>query len=80
MTLRKQYVMDEAQEARLLEAMKPVPLMIIGGMAPESQQAKANRAWQELGEEMGFLWQTVLPTSEPRTFTAEPMPDPPKAA
>lgn len=35
--------------------------MIIGGKPPPSPQENANRAWQALGQELGFKWDTVEP-------------------
>lgn len=55
---RTNYAMTEEQLAKLLEACKPVPAMMIGGYA-QSQQENANNAWAALGSEMGFDDKTV---------------------
>ena len=35
-------------------------------------QENANAAWQRLGKEMGFVWDTVRPSGTgPKNFTAE---------
>jgi hypothetical protein len=52
--MRKEFEMTAEQEAKLLEACKPVPYMVIGGMEPRSPQENANDAWCALGREMGF--------------------------
>jgi hypothetical protein len=57
----KKYTMTDAQYAKLLEACKPVPYMVFGGREPLSPQDRANLAWQALGEELGFIWDTVRP-------------------
>ncbi len=73
MSNRKEFTMTEAQQKVLLEASKPVPYMIIGGVPPTSPQENANRAWESLGKEMGFKWDTVRPIAGQgnRHFTAE---------
>ena len=70
--MRKRYVMTEDQLNKMLEACKPVPYIVVGGVAPRSPQENANAAWCELGRVMGFDGMTVRPTGEgDRYFTAE---------
>ena len=71
---RTEYEMTEADLAELLSAMKPVPVMLIGGHPSPSQQENANRAWATLGKRMGFDSETVRPISGKgnRFFTAVP--------
>lgn len=72
---RRDYEMTEADLAKLLDAMKPVPYMIVGGMAPRSQQENANAAWAELGSRMGFAPMSVRPNGRgDRFFSAEAAP------
>jgi len=67
----KDYEMTQEDLDALLNAMKPVPYMIIGGVAPRSQQENANAAWKALGEKMGFDYMTVRPNGKgDRFFTA----------
>ena len=71
MTETKDYEMTQEDLDALLNAMKPVPYMIIGGVAPRSQQENANAAWKALGEKMGFDYMTVRPNGKgDRFFTA----------
>lgn len=74
--MRREYEMTEAQLAKLLEACKPVPYFAVGGSygTPAGPQENANRAWESLGEEMGFQHMTVEPVrgKGDRFFTAEP--------
>jgi len=58
----------------LIEACKPVPYMIVGGVVPRSPQENANIAWGNLGRKYGFKWDTVSPiTGKGQTFfTAVP--------
>jgi len=59
--MRQQFRMSEEQYGRLVEASKPVPYMVFGGMEPISPREKAEAVWRELGDEMGFDWTTVEP-------------------
>lgn len=69
---RRDYEMTEADLAKLLDAMKPVPYMIVGGMPPVSQQENANAAWAELGKRLGFDPMSVRPNGRgDRFFSAE---------
>lgn len=72
MAERKEFEMTQEQLDKLLEACKPVPYMVIGGMEPRSLQERANDAWERLGKELGFKHMTVQPLSKGnRFFTAE---------
>lgn len=67
------YELSEEQYQRIIEASKPVPYLVIGGMPPESPRVKAERVWQSLGKEMGFKWDTARPSSKgDHFFEAEP--------
>ena len=68
-----EYEMSQKDLDELLDACKPVPYMIIGGVAPRSPQENANAAWKKLGEKMGFDHMTVRPSNKgKRFFTAVP--------
>jgi hypothetical protein len=58
---RTKYEMTEADLEEILEACKPVPYIVIGGVEPSSPQENANRAWEALGKKMGFDHMTVRP-------------------
>lgn len=69
-----EYEMSEEQYARMIEACKPVPLIMLQcGPAP-SQQERVNAAWTELGKEMGFKPMTATRSfrNSERFFLAEP--------
>ena len=69
--MRKEFEMSEEQLNKILAACKPVPYIIVGGIAPRSPQENANAAWKSLGKEMGFDYLTVKPTQKGnRFFTA----------
>ena len=70
---RTDYEMSEEDLKVLLEAIKPVPLMMIGGHSP-SRQENANMAWKRLGKKMGFNHKTVrpIPGKGQRFFSAVP--------
>lgn len=71
---RVKFTMSDEQYTKLLDACKPVPYMVFGGMAPRSPQENANDAWERLGKQMGFDYMTVEPDgSNPKSFTAEPI-------
>jgi len=74
MSERREYEMTQEQVDILLSASQPVPYMVIGGVAPDSPQERANREWKLLGEQMGFQWDTVRPIDgkSMNFFTAEP--------
>jgi hypothetical protein len=74
MYARTEYEMSEDELAAILEACRPVPVMMIGGTVGPSQQENANRAWAALGEKMGFDPMTVCPATGKgqRFFTAVP--------
>lgn len=78
MSDRREYEMTEADLAELLEAMKPVPYMVIGGVRPLTVQENANAAWARLGARMSFKPMTVRPLGRGgmRFFTAEPTEEP----
>ncbi|MFH2034277.1 MAG: hypothetical protein ABIJ26_06200 [Candidatus Margulisiibacteriota bacterium] len=71
---RTNYEMTEEDLGELLDACKPVPLIMLQCGTPSSQQENANRAWKELGKKMGFESDTVLPISGKGTrfFSAVP--------
>lgn len=70
---RKEFEMTKDELAELLDACKPVPYMIIGGIAPRSPQENANDAWEKLGKKLGFKHMTVKPVAGKGVefFTAE---------
>jgi len=69
---RRTYTLTAEQYDALLVACRPVPYMVMGGMAPSSPQENANRAWRQLGREMGFDWSTVRAGQTPNQFSAVP--------
>ena len=70
--MRKRFVMTEGDMEKILDACKPVPYMVFGGIPPKSPQENANDAWCELGSRMSFDGMTVEPTGEGNLiFTAE---------
>lgn len=60
---RINYEMTEADLDKILDACKPVPMIMLQCGAPSSPQENANRAWAELGSRMGFDAMTVEPVS-----------------
>lgn len=67
------FVMTQAQYEALLDACRPVPLIMLQCGRPPSRQENANAAWARLGREMGFDPMTVRPAGQnPLEFTAEP--------
>lgn len=58
---RTNYEMTKEEMKELLEACKPVPCMMIGGSTGPSPQENANNAWKNLGEKLGFDYDTVKP-------------------
>ena len=66
--MRTNYEMTLGDLQLLLEAMKPVPMIALQCGTPRSQQEKANAAWANLGEKMGFDPMTVQPTGQGGRF------------
>ena len=64
----EEFEMTQEQLDTILEACKPVTCMKIGNYMPSSPQENANRAWEELGKEMGFISTTVEPSSKGNRF------------
>lgn len=75
MTERREYQMSAAQLKTLLDACRPVPYLVFGGVEPRSPQENANAAWADLGRQMGFDGKTAkpIPGRGPDWFTAEPV-------
>jgi len=71
--MRKEFEMTEEQYSKIIEACRPVPYMIIGGIGPRSPQENANMAWEDLGRKLGFNPLSVQPVEgkNGRFFTAE---------
>ena len=73
---RTEYEMSEDDLEKLLEACKPTPVMFLTGGVPigGTPQENANHAWERLGQEMGFDFNTVqpIPGKGQRFFSAIP--------
>lgn len=75
MAERMEFLMSDQSLERLLDACKPVPYIVAGGISPRSQQENANDAWAALGREMGFDYMTAqsVPGKSGHYFTAVPV-------
>lgn len=75
------FTLSEDQHTALLDACKPVPYLVVGGMPPRSPQQNANAAWRRLGSELGFDWESVEPAPgrDSRSFLATPETKAPRA-
>jgi len=71
----KEFEMSQQDYKQILEACKPVPLIMLQHGMPPSQQENANRAWKSLGEKMGFDPMSVkpIPGKGHRWFMAVPV-------
>ena len=71
------YEITEKQLEELLDAMQPVPMIMLQCGSPRSPQARANDAWKKLGDVMGFDHMTVRPNGKgDRFFSAVPRKEP----
>lgn len=74
---RKQYEMTDAQFERLYHACRPRPYVTDsqGNMLFGDPVKDAERVWQELGNEMGFKWDTAqpVPGANQKVFSAVPL-------
>lgn len=77
--MRKEFKMTDEQHKAIMDACRPVPLIMLQCGMPPSQQETANRAWRQLGKELGFDGMSVRPVSSKgdRYFTAEVKSSPP---
>lgn len=68
-----EYEMAEEDLKNILGACKPTRVIALQCGTPSSPQERANAAWKELGEKMGFDHMTVKPISDKgdRFFLAE---------
>lgn len=65
--------MTQADLDSILEARRPVPMIMLQCGGGRSPQERANDAWKALGEKMGFDHMTVQPTGQgDRFFSAVP--------
>lgn len=73
---RTEYEMTQDDLDAILDASKPTPAMFLSGGTPmfDTPQENANRAWQRLGERLGFDHMTVRPIAGTgqRFFSAVP--------
>lgn len=69
----KRFKMTDEEFKEILDACKPVPYMVVGGIPPTSPQENVNRVWQSLGQKLGFQWDTARPVSgeSNKVFEAE---------
>lgn len=68
MTERKEYEMTAEQFEKLIEACRPVPMIMLQCGPPSSPQENANRAWCALGKELGFDGMSVEPSPKGKRF------------
>ena len=69
--MRREFEMTEDDLKKLLDASKPVPYMVFGGVEPLSPRENACAFWRNLGERMGFDWETAEPVMVRPTGGAE---------
>ena len=70
---RKTYTMTSDDMETLLDAMKPVPQIMLQCGPTSTVQQNANNAWKVLGDKMGFKHMTARPGRSDLEFTAEPL-------
>lgn len=71
--MKREFEMTEADYAALMEACKPVPYLVANGVVPESPRDRVMAVWLEMGERMGFDYETAAPSGKgQRVFLAVP--------
>ena len=72
---KREFKMTPEQLEKLLISCTPVPMIMLQCGNPPSQQETANRAWDALGKEMGFVGSTATPVpgKSDLYFYAEPV-------
>ena len=69
--MRKEFYLTD-EELEQMKVPSSVPYMVFGGHEPRSPREMANDKWRELGRKLGFIWDTVQPSSKGENyFTAE---------
>jgi hypothetical protein len=66
--MKTEYEMTKDSLDKLLNSMKRVPMIALQCGNHRSQQERANDAWKELGEKMGFDYMTVEPSNKGDRF------------
>jgi len=71
--MRQEFELSQQQLDRILGASKPVPYIAVQCGEPSSPQENANRAWQSVALELGFVWDSAEPVRSKgdRFITAE---------
>lgn len=69
------YRLTDEQYSLVMEASKPVPLILLQCGTPSSTQQNVNVAWQRVAKEHGCKWDTIAPAldGDPHNFLAEPL-------
>lgn len=71
---KRSYKMTDEQLTRLRSAAQGRSIYGQGGTPLFGDDDEPiNNAWRELGEEMGFRWDTVRPDGKPQYFLAVPL-------
>ena len=66
------FEMTKEQLDEIMDACKPVPMIMLQCGTPRSPQENSNAAWKRLGAKMGFKHMTVRPNGKgDRCFSAE---------
>ena len=72
--MKREYEMTEEELKELMDAGKPVPYLVFGGIPPASPYENAMRAWDALATKKGFRPMTVESCGKGnRFFLAEPI-------
>lgn len=71
---RQTFTMTAEQYAKMLQLSRPTAYLVMGGRPPMSVQERMNRAWDELGDEMGFIGSSAraIGSGDPKRFSAIP--------
>ena len=72
--MRKEFELTEQELQDMLDATKPLPVLLItGGQMGSDSQERANVEWAKLGKKHGFAYMTVesVVGKGDRFFTAE---------
>jgi len=75
--MKQEFEMSEEQLQAIYDISRnQMPVIYVGTwMGTESKQEKANKLWQKMADDMGFVWDSVEPSSKgERFFLATPKP------
>lgn len=67
----KRYQLTDQEFEELMDASKPVPYLVFGGVPPDSPREKAERIWRRIAQRVGCKWESIKAGDSEKEFIAE---------